>query len=114
MVRVIIAKPKLPPKPELEGTSLRQLLRSPGALWGRPALTTHGKDNHTLRSKQWRYIRYADQTEELYNHDDDPNEWTNLAANPESAEQHRELMDSLRDQLPADFLELMTDKQEDQ
>ena len=28
---------------------------------------------------------YADGSEELYNHDDDPNEWTNLADHPQYA-----------------------------
>ncbi|MCA9140905.1 MAG: iduronate-2-sulfatase, partial [Planctomycetales bacterium] len=34
----------------------------------------------------WRYIRYADGSEELYNHDVDPNEWTNRADDPNYGE----------------------------
>ena len=49
------------------------------AEWNRPALTTHGRNNHTIRSKQWRYIRYEDGSEELYNHETDEMEWHNLA-----------------------------------
>jgi hypothetical protein len=41
------------------------LLRDPDALWPDPAISTYGKDNHTIRTKRWRYIRYADGTEEL-------------------------------------------------
>lgn len=32
-----------------------------------------------MRSERWRYIRYADGSEELYDHLRDPNEWRNLA-----------------------------------
>jgi hypothetical protein len=44
-----------------------------------------------LRSQRWRYIRYADGGEELYDHANDPNEWTNLASRPEFAEIKTEL-----------------------
>ena len=45
----------------------------------RPALTTIRRNNHSIRSERWRYIRYRDGTEELYDHERDPLEWTNLA-----------------------------------
>lgn len=64
-----------------EGVSLLPLLKESSAEWNRPALTTHGKENHAVRSEQWRYIRYADGSEELYDHEADPLEWTNLAGN---------------------------------
>ena len=66
-------------RPELEGVSLKPLLIDANADWQRPSLTTHGKDNHALRSDRYRYIRYADGSEELYDHQQDPNEWQNLA-----------------------------------
>lgn len=72
----------LPLPEQLEGTSLRALLADPGAPWERPALTTHGRNNHAVRSERWRYIRYADGSEELYAHDSDPMEWRNLASEP--------------------------------
>ncbi len=65
-----------------DGPSAVPLLRDPNAFWPWPAISTYGKDNHTIRTKRWRYIRYADGSEELYNHDYDPNEWTNLANQP--------------------------------
>jgi len=46
----------------------------------RPAITSHNQGNHTIRSERWRYIHYADGTEELYDTTNDPNEWTNLVA----------------------------------
>jgi choline-sulfatase len=73
-------------KPELEGRSLMPLLKDTGADWGRPALTTYGRENHSLRTERWRYIRYSDGSEELYDHDNDALEWTNLAGDPAHAD----------------------------
>jgi arylsulfatase A-like enzyme len=78
-------------RPELEGDSLVQLLKNPKAQWKRPALTTYGRNNHSVRSKRWRYIRYSDGTEELYDHSTDELEWTNLAGDPNYAEVKAEL-----------------------
>ena len=72
----------LGPNPRLEGRSLALLLKDPGAAWEPPALTTYGRNNHALRSERWRYIRYADGSEELYDHQGDEMEWTNLAGDP--------------------------------
>ena len=69
----------LPERKELEGKSIVPLLKDPSAEWNRPALTTHGRENHTIRTERWRYIRYRDGGEELYDHDVDPLEWKNLA-----------------------------------
>jgi arylsulfatase A-like enzyme len=68
------------PLPEhVQGASLLPLLKDPKAPWNEVAVCTHGKGNHSARESRWRYIRYADGSEELYDHDKDPNEWTNLA-----------------------------------
>lgn len=73
----------LPAIASLDGASLVPLLKNPSLEWGRPALTTHGQGNHAVRSQRWRYIRYTDGGEELYDHGSDPNEWHNLASKPE-------------------------------
>jgi hypothetical protein len=49
-------------------------------------VTTYGYQNHAVRTEKWRYIRYADGSEELYNKVDDPQEWINLATRPEMSE----------------------------
>lgn len=81
----------LPVPAHVEGPSLRPLLENPKAPWTRPALTTHGFRNHAVRSEQYRLIRYADGSTELYDHQSDPFEWTNLAGQPESAAALRDL-----------------------
>lgn len=79
-----------------DGVSITPLLRDPNADWDRPAITTHGRGNHAVRSERYRYIRYADGGEELYDHREDPYEWTNLAAD----ESLREVIESHRLWLP--------------
>jgi arylsulfatase A-like enzyme len=76
----------LPPRGELEGVSLKPLLADVNEEWQRPSITTHGKNNHAVRSDRYRYIRYEDGTEELYDHQTDPHEWKNLAADSAMAD----------------------------
>jgi arylsulfatase A-like enzyme len=73
----------LPVGDHLDGDSLIPLLKNPNADWSTPALTTHGIGNHSVRSERWRYTRYANGDEELYDHDTDPMEWKNLASDPQ-------------------------------
>ena len=75
----------LPARSDVDGVSIVPLLKDPSAAWERPALTTAGFKNHTLRTERWRYIRYADGSEELYDHDADPLEHANVASKPEFA-----------------------------
>lgn len=70
----------LPADAACDGDSIVPLLRNPEGRWERPALTTYMQGNHAVRSRRWRYIRYADDTEELYDHGLDPHEWKNLAS----------------------------------
>ena len=81
----------LPAPQRQEGVSLRLLLENPSAPWDRPALTTHGRGSHAVRSERFRYICYADGSEELYDHDADPMEWTNLANDPKYVGAKKEL-----------------------
>lgn len=73
----------LPKKDDLEGLSLIPQLKDAKSFRARPAITTHNHDNHGVRSENWRYIRYADGSEELYDMKKDPNEWKNLIGSAE-------------------------------
>lgn len=81
----------LPTPPHVEGKSIRPLLNDPASAWDEPAVMTYLFNNHAVRSEGWRYIRYADGGEELYDHTADPLEHTNLAAKPEHAARKQEL-----------------------
>ncbi len=85
----------LPTPKHVEGVSIRPLLENPAAPWTRLAQTTHGYKNHAVRSEDWRYIRYADGSEELYNEQLDPLEWTNLAKDEHYAGTKAELAKSM-------------------
>lgn len=75
----------------VEGRSIVRLLEDPASDWQGAALTTYGKGNHAIRTSHWRYIRYADGSEELYDHRVDPYEWKNVASAPELAAVKTEL-----------------------
>lgn len=75
----------IPSISEIDGTSLFSLMRGKASARAAPAVMTWQKGNHSLRSDLWRYTRYRDGTEELYDHHSDPQEWTNLALDPRFA-----------------------------
>jgi len=75
----------LTPRTDLEGLSLRPQLEDANAPRERPAITSHNQGNHGIRSERYRYIHYADGSEEFYDIAKDPHEWTNLAGRPEAA-----------------------------
>ena len=85
----------LPIGGHLDGESVVPLLRNPEASWSHPAITSHGIKNDAVRTERWRYIRYKDGSEELYDHDKDPMEWTNLAGKREFADVQKELAGQL-------------------
>lgn len=70
------------PPQSLDGRDLSLLLANPDAPWDHPAITTYGEGRFSLRSGPWRYIRYADGHEELYDHRIDPHEFDNRADDP--------------------------------
>jgi arylsulfatase A-like enzyme len=88
----------LPEKEGLDGRSLVPLLKDPAAAWDYPAITTYDFSEYSIRSERWRYIRYIDGSEELYDHANDPEEWTNLAADPA----FRGIRDEMAGYIPAD------------
>lgn len=82
---------QLPVPDPVKGASLLPLLKDPQAPWHEIAICTHGLGNHAARDSRWRYIRYQDGSEELYDHHQDPYEWTNLAAEASTQEVKKRL-----------------------
>ncbi len=80
----------LPMRKQLDGESLVPLLRDSKAKRN-PTVCTYGPGNHAVINERWRYIRYHDGGEELYDRTGDPNEWRNLASDPKHASLKREL-----------------------
>jgi arylsulfatase A-like enzyme len=89
-----------------DGVSMKPLLQNPELEWERPAIITRGEGNHAIRDSRWRYIRYNDGSEELYDHQSDPNEWTNLASMPE----HGAVKKRLARWIPTDAVPQFEDK----
>ena len=72
----------LPENPDTQGNDITPLLIDPDASWQHAAVTTYGPNNHAVKTERYRYIRYEDGSEELYDHESDHNEWKNLADDP--------------------------------
>ncbi|MAI69844.1 MAG: iduronate-sulfatase and sulfatase 1 precursor [Rhodopirellula sp.] len=87
----------LPVPEHLEGKSIKPQLADP-TIKRSPVISSYGQGNTAIRSERWRYIRYEDGSEELYDHASDPNEWTNLATSPEHQNIKRELAAAIPDQ----------------
>ena len=97
----------------LDSHSLKPLLEDPeGGQWSGPAeaLTAlykwrmkynPSRESYTLRSKNWRYIRYENGKQELYDTASDPHEWHNLADKPEHSERLAGFRQRLLEQLPS-------------
>ena len=59
---------------------------------------------HSVRTERWRYTEWDDGKKgvELYDHDADPHEYHNLAADPEHAAVVEEMRALVRENWPAD------------
>ena len=86
----------LPTPGHVEGLSLVPLLEDPAATLERAGVvTTFGYRNHAVSGERHRYIIYSDGSEELYDLETDPHEWTNRAADPTQSAVKAELMEWL-------------------
>ena len=82
-------------KPDhLEGRSILPLLKDPSATRDL-AFLSYGPRNTAAQSERYRYIRYEDGSEELYDHQKDPHEWTNLIGN----KKHQAMRKNMRDRV---------------
>ncbi|GAB5560056.1 MAG: hypothetical protein SynsKO_17030 [Synoicihabitans sp.] len=70
------------PRQRIEGLSMRPVLEDPTAPWNRPGITVYEREMFSVTDGRFRYILYADETEELYDLSEDPHEFTNRAEDP--------------------------------
>jgi len=96
----------LPSLKGLSGRSLMPLMHQPMQSTDRAVLTTFDRGNYSVMSSRWHYIRYADGSEELYDLQADPHEWTNLGQDAK----HAAMKQSLARHLPTEA-ETSRDKQ---
>ena len=97
----------------LDGHSLKPFLTDPDTdQWSGPSsvLTAlykwrmkydPSKESYSLRGRDWRYIRYENGKEELYNTTEDAHEWTNLASKPEHSSRLAGFREELAARLPS-------------
>jgi arylsulfatase A-like enzyme len=87
----------LPNVEGLQGESLVSLLNKPNSKRTHPAISSLGPQYHAVRSEEYKYISYGNGQEELYHTYKDPQEWINLAKNPE----YSEIKNRLKGYVPA-------------
>lgn len=87
----LVALAGLPAQADNSGDSLMPLLRNPNAEWRGGTLLSWGRGNFSYRTQRYRYIQYADGSEELYDHAADPHGWKNLAEVPEHSSRIKDL-----------------------
>ncbi len=87
------------PEHALDGHSLAPLLNGEESLHGseRYAVTSNGRGTHAVVKGKYRYVQYFDGTEELYDREADPNEFQNLADQPQFAQLKSRLQQLLPD-----------------
>lgn len=78
------------PESRLDGRSLVPLLKNPQADWEWPAITCNGRDSYSLTFEDWKYNRFFDGSEELYDLKNDPLCHVNLAKVPEQTERKKQ------------------------
>lgn len=82
----------LPENTQNQGVDISPLMRQPDLPWQHAAVTTYGPNNHAVKTSRYRYIKYADGSEELYDHEYDVNEWHNVAGDPRYYQIQQELI----------------------
>ena len=94
----------LPQAPGMEGSSFVPLLANPQRPWKKAAYTMVARKKNSfgrsVRTERYRYTEWDDGKSgvELYDHEVDVNEWTNLAGNAKAASVQKEMQQLLRAQ----------------
>jgi len=80
-----------PKQKGLDGQSLKPLSENPQREWKCPVVIILWVEQPCRSNEGWHYILYHDAREELYDHDRNPNEWSNLASFPKYSSVKTEL-----------------------
>jgi arylsulfatase A-like enzyme len=97
----------LPMKDDLDARSLVPLMKNPDMQWNFPVITAHLDESgnggwQSIRTAKYRYIKYLKTgAEELYDHSNDPNEWTNLIGRSRYRAVSEELSELVPDSMTA-------------
>jgi arylsulfatase A-like enzyme len=95
------------PRQELDGKSLVPVFANRKQKWERPGFTSVGENYSSVRGERYRYIRYPDGSEELYDHRHDPYEHNNLA----TKKSLRPVIATLSAAIPARFEKALSDEE---
>jgi arylsulfatase A-like enzyme len=87
---------------DFDGVNLTTMLSNPVEKVSRPVISTYDYGSYSVRYENWHYIRYIDDSEELYDLNADPEEWRNLADD----ESYAEIRSQLAGFVPADPIDL--------
>ncbi len=90
------------PKHDLDGESLLSLIENPDRKRS-PSFMSYGEEYSSVYDGRYRYIRYPDDSHELYDHDSDPHEWDNIA----SAVNSQPIIQRLALEIPKTFVETL-------
>jgi len=85
------------PEIEIAGRSLLPLMDDGRNTWDYPSITTLDTFNHSIRTEQFRFTQYKDNSIELYDHENDGNEEINLANHPDYQNEQNVLSEQLDD-----------------
>ncbi|PQO28712.1 sulfatase [Blastopirellula marina] len=88
---------KIPP--HIQGKSLIPAIQDPDQVIHEEVYTLRGSGDHLLRTDRWALIRYANKSVELYDMQDDPHQFTNLADDPEQGATLKRLQQRLAKKL---------------
>lgn len=92
----------------LDGKSMVPIFKNHHYSWNTPGFTCYGENFSSVRDQRYRYIRYPDGTDELYDHQKDPYEHQNIAKEPSS----NEIIKKLSASIPSKFATSLGGKKE--
>ncbi len=91
----IVALAGLERPAHIYGFNLKPILKDPDIDWPHAVLNTNGEGNHSLRTQNYRYIRFKNGDQELYALKKDPLEYDNLA----NLEKYQDMLEQFSRQL---------------